>query len=537
MTTVNSRYLAFSDAEQNINVSAGFTVHVLDYKNMKSLVAVISEYQGLSWTDQISDPGTGTLTLDEDDPAWGSMLNNNQSHRALQDKEYVFEIWDRDVPRFAFLGKYVTNGNVGDDETRSVSITGPGAAVVLKWACILRPGWPTKAPILGYKPTNAKNKDGTPADPIPVYRVNSYNDKLPAFLWRFPIRWPSMRMWWTVFKAAQRRGLLSFVTPRFTAFSDSQAQPWVDFTTIDEIAEQEGYQPTEPAMNLLDFLADCTGQDNSKWFGQRLEWHMDPGFKLRVQTTIGQDRSDRVRFYQGNVTSASRTRDRENIFNRLVVTDVDGNERNVTDAQSVARWNLREQRNETHKNVTDPKQVAYIADRLLKQQKDEKDEWTLKIPYDDPGRVPYRHFLLGDTVGVNVAFDGWLPRNSSTPAKYRVMAITISITQDQTVPDVELTLQDVIASKMVDMERQITRLINEPVGFNLDKIKDTTGLTELDKDGKVKALVYNPVTKKWEPQATDEFGGGGGGAVYVQKDDPAVGATIPVGAFWLKTTT
>ncbi len=529
MTTVNSRYLALGDAEQNINVASGFTVHVLDYKNMKTLVAVLSEYQALSFTDQLNDPGIGSITLDEDDPAWGSMLNPNESYRGLLNKEYVFEIWDRDVPRFAFLGEVVENGNVGDDETRSVTISGPGIAAVLKWACILRPGWPTKVPII-YR----KKSDADPKKTIPIYRVNSYNDKIPAFLWRFPIRWPSMRMWWTVFKAAQRRGMIRFVTPKFTAFSDSQWQPWVDFTTIDEVAEREGYQPTEPAMNLLDFLADCTGQDYSKWFGQRLEWHMDCGFNLRVQSTIGQDRSDRVRFFQGQVLSAARTRSRENIYNRIVVTDVDGNETNLTDKPSVARWNMREQRNETHKNVVDAKQKAYIGQRLMDQQKNEKDEWSLTIPYDDPGRVPYRHFLLGDTIGVDVAFNGWLPKQTTTTTKYRIMAITISVNRDSTVPDVELTLQDVIASKMIEMERQITRLLNEPVNFDLDKIKDTTGITIINEDGKRKALVYNPETRKWEPKPLDEIGGKG--QVFVQKDDPAANdAEISVGTFWLKT--
>lgn len=528
MTTTASRFLSITRSGQNLNTQSGFTVHVLDYKNFKSLVAVISEYEALSFTEQLNDPGVGSITLDEDDPAWGTILNNRQSKRGIIDKQYVFEIHDRDQPRFAFMPQTISSG-IGEGETRSITISGPGIAAVLRWACILRPGWPTKVPIVARKPSQAN-----PAKSYPIYRVNSYNDKLPAFLWRFPIRWPSMRMWWTVFKAAQRRGLLGWVTPAFTAYSDTNQRPWIDVTTIDEVAEREGYQPPEPAMNLLDFLADCTGQDYSQWFGQRLEWLMKPGFRLEVRRGFGTDRSDRVRFFQGSIVNATRTRDRENIYNRLVVTDVDGNEVNVSDGSSIARWNIREQRNETHKNVTDKKMVSYIADRLLIQQKDEKDEWTIKVPYDVSGRVPYLHYFPGDEVGVNWEFNGTTPY-SAAPNKLRIMAITISISADTTVPDVELTLQSLIDSKMQEIEKQITRLINNPVGVKLSDIKDTTGLITVKEEGSEKTLVYNPETRKWEAADTSTLGGGGGGSVHIQKADPSTTGTVSPGDFWLET--
>ncbi len=525
MTATASRWMTVSNSEQNIN--AGFTVHVLDYKDMKTLVAVIAEFQSLSWTQQLNDPGTGSITFDEDDPMWGVQLNPRQSRLGLLQREYVFEIWDRDVRVFAFIADTVSQS--GSDETRSVTISGPGLAGVLKWAIINRPGWPAKVPILSYTPSQAD-----PKVKIPNYRANSDNDKLPAFLWRFPVKWPTMRMWYTVFKAAQRRGLIKFVSLNFTATLDSAKKPWLDVQTIEELATKTGYQPDTPSENLLDFLNDCTGQDYSKWFGQRLEWQMYPGFQLVVREHIGRDCSETVRFFQGNILSVERTRSRESIVNRVIAVDVEGNETNMTNQRSVSTWNLRESRNETNKNVTDPKLRGALAWRYLQQGDFEKDEWSIKIPYDSPGRIPYRNFFIGDEIGFNIEFNGWSPNATAAPSVYRVMAITISIAQEQTVPDVELTLQSVIDSKMIELEKQITDLINNPRVIAIDDLKD---ISIPEQPVSKKALVYNPDTKKWEAGDYSSGGGGAGGKVYMQKTDPAAatGHTVTAGDFWLET--
>lgn len=519
-TTVNSRFLAIAARQPNINT--GWTIKVLDYKDMTSLVAVISNYTTFSFTMQLNNTGTGSITLDEDDPWWDTTMANGLTHHSLKNNEYVFEAWEDGVPRFAWLAQTVENKIVGEDETHQVTISGPGIAGALTWACIMRPGWPKTPPQDGHRTTPSGK---------PLLLAYSYSDKLPAFFWQFPIKWPSMRMWTTVFLAAQRRGLLGFVKCQFSALHDSAAQPWKYVRTVQTIVDNHGYQPEELGENLLDFLNDCTGQDYSKWFGQRLEWIMYPGFKLFVKPRIGVDRSKTVRFFTGQLISNERNRDREQIYNRVTAVDVDGSESIRLDKTSVAAWNLREQRNDTNKNISDPTLRNELADRYLEQAKDEKSEWNIKVPYDDTGRVPFHDFTVGDTVGFSDTGTG-----ASTINNYRVLAITVAVQSDSVIPDVELTLQSIIDAKMIELEKQITRIVNEPKNFNLDDLKDIAIPAKPDvKSG----LIYNPDTGKWQALPITEFGGGTTDAihVYIQDTDPATvtGNDVSAGDFWFDT--
>lgn len=525
MATVNSRFLAIGSGEPNIN--SGWTIRVLDYKDMTSLVAVISEFSAFSFTQELNGTGTGSITMDEDSPFWTAILDNGNSNRTLLNNEYVFEAWDNNTPRFAWVAQTVTNSIEGEDETRAITIAGPGIAQVLTWAIIHRPAWPTAIPTVTYVSPIAKSKTTGPRDV-------SASDKIPALGWRFPVKWPTMRMWYTVLKAAQRRGVIPWVTPMFGALKDSGNQPWIFLNTLEQVTTQIGYQPSTPGESLLDFLNECTGQDYSKWFGQKLEWLMYPGFKLDVRRKIGSDRSKTVRFFAGNILSDERTRDRESIFNTITAVDVYGSESIRTDKKSVTAWNIREQRNETNKNVTDTNLRGQLADRYLAQTKDQKDQWSIKIPYDDPGRVPYRNFFVGDYIGVNDEYLGSTPTAVAAPTKYRVMAITVSVTTDSVVPDCELTLQSMIDSKQNELEKQITRLINNPLPTEINNVKQIT-ITSTPVAGQV--LTWNEKTQQWENQSPSTTTHTGTGSIYIQKSDPATvtGNTVAAGDFWLET--
>jgi hypothetical protein len=530
MATTNTRFLAVAANEPNLGV--GWTIRILDYKDMTSLVGFAADFTEFSFTQQLNDVGTGSVTFDEDSPWWSNIFNdsagNVQSNRIIKDFEFVFEAWQDGVRRFAWLGQTVTNTVIGDDETRAVTISGPGIAQVLTWAPINRPGWPTKIPL------TTKFVDDNNGKVTWLPRAISYSDKLPAALWQFPEKWPTMRMWWTVFKSAQRRGLIPFVTPMFTALKDSGRQDWQYIRTVANIVSGDGFQPSSLMEHLLDFLNECTGQDYSTWFGQRLEWIMHPGFKLDVRPRIGIDRSKTVRFFVGNIVSDERTRDREEIYNRVIAVSVNGDEILRQDSASVAKWNLREQRNEADKNIDNVPLLSSVADRLILQTKDEKDEWAIKIPYEESIRKPFVAFGVGDDIGISVDPLG----SASGFATYRVMAITISVTSDSRVPDCELTLQSIIDAQAIALQKQITKLINEPAVVAVGKMKD---VSQPDSTKNQKStLVWNPVTKKWEATpitATTSGGGSGSGTMFVQKTDPSTvtGTTVSVGDFWLET--
>lgn len=525
-TVSNTRVVNFGNSKLP-DLRAGWTIRILDYKDMASPVAVISEYTSFSFTQELSATGQGSLSMDQDSPFWTRSLNNGKSAYTLKDHEYVIEAWDRDTPRFAWLAQTVDETIVGDDETRVITFSGPGIAQVLAWAPINRPGWPTKPPIVSYYTSAA---DGTKT---PIRRDFSYSNALPAYKWQFPTNWATMKMWYIVFRAAQARGLLKFVSLNFTAETDSKKKKW-EWVNTQSTQAKEGFQPTDLNQSLLEFLNDCTGQDYTTYFGQRLEWLMNTGFHLTVQETIGQDRTDKVRFFSGNILSDQRTRVRDSIFTRVIAVDVDGNETTSVDKTSVANWNLREQRNETAKQITDDNLRASLSSRYLKQSKDQKDEWTLKIAYDDPNRVPYRHFFVGDTIGFTIPEPNETMTYEPKIDKFRVLAITISVSADSLIPECELTLRSMLDTKQNRIQQEITKLVNAP---SLATVADIADVSIPKKPDVKSALVYNPETKKWEAAPTSSFGGGGGGAMYVQKADPAAqtGVTIAPGTFWLET--
>lgn len=509
-TTTPNKFLAITSNPLNIN--AGWQIHVLDYKDMKTRVAIIADFNSFSFTQQLNDPGTGSITFDTDSLWWNTILNNGLSARTLLNHEYVFEARENGVARFSWLAQTVENELIGDDGAHVTTISGPGIAQVMTWACIQRPGWPKTPPLTIASSTGHK-----------FPRDVSYNDNSPALLWRFPTKWPSMQMWFTVFKAAQRRGVCKFVTPMFSATTDSAGVKWQYVKTVQNIVDNHGYQPEEPGENLLEFLNDCTGQDYSKWFGQRLEWMMYPGFKLDVRKTIGTDRSDTVRFYTGMLPSSSRTRDRENIFNRITAVDVDGNESIRTNAGSVASWNLREQRNETNKNITDKTLRDQLADRYLLQSGTEKSQWTMKIDYGEDGRTPYHNFYVGDKIGISDTGSG-----PSDIQSYRVMAISVNFDGDSSFVDVELTLQSIIDARDIELQKKITQITTQPSNFDISQLKNVNIPTTPTVSS---TMTFDPKTKKWVATPSSTLSN----RVFIGSADPATTQAneVKTGDFWI----
>lgn len=500
---------------------SGYEVHILNYRDYTTLDAILTEFSALSISPALNDSGMGSITLDADSPFWKRAIgDNNISAVSIRDKEYVFEVWEDGVKRFAFLGQSVDENQVAEDGSRTITISGPGIGDVLKMACIMRPGWPRTPAVVG------KDKTGAV-----IRRSTSSSDLVPAFLWKFTLTWPTMRMWGATLRAAQRRGIIPYVKPTFTAFKDSAGKSFQYVPTVSTVASREGYQPDNPSMTLFDWLNQCTGQDPSTYFAQRLEWMMLPGFRLDVRTQIGVDRSDTVRFFDAQVATRERVRDRQDIRNVITAVDVVGGESIVTSKTSVAAWQRREQRNDTNKNVTDKTLRGKLADAYLDQQSDQKSEWTVKIPYDQPNRRPFRNFNVGDWIGI-VSYIGL---NVSQVAKYRIMAMTIAVSTDSDTPDVELTLESVMDDRLKRLEKSITKLLNKPNKISLADLADVKAPADGTTTGG--NVQYNPATNSYS--VGTDYGGsssssGSGGRVFFQSSDPGTAAVT--GDFWYNTT-
>lgn len=491
----------------------GWTVRVLDYRDFATPVAWVHEYLQLTVGPELNAPGAGAIVMDADSPFWARTLPNGEPATVLLDREYLWECYEDGVLRFQFLGSNVDEHILEPDETRAITVSGAGIGHVLSWASVLPKVFPLQT------------------DPGIV-------DPLSPSTWTgFPTDWSAMRIWLHMLWISQARGTIRFVTPLFTETTDSGGAAWEVVATQGVVSGAITQIVPEPGTNLLDLLNVHTGQDLTKQFAMRAEWFMHPGFKLDVRKTIGVHRENQVIFFEGNLDTKERVRVRDQIANYVVTVDVYGNSSFATDPTSIGVWQQREQLQNRNPNVTDPARRDAIGHVVLAQHKDENSQWTIKVPYDQPGRKVFVDYDIGDWIGIsNVAPDCACPVDV-----YRVMAIIVNVTEGAP-PTLELTLQSKLDALQRDLQQQLTSILNA-IGTGGDLTLPNP-----------KLFPFNPPTDGWDlgwsPTAgwygtpwgtnvtgtTDTRPPDGGYRnihVFIQPDDPA-DVALP-GDFWIQT--
>lgn len=478
----------------------GWTVKVLDPNDFSTVLAHVYDYISLTVGTELNNDGAGSIVLDAHTAFWQTKLANGRPAMDLRNQDYLWEAYEDGVLRVQWIGETVEETLLDDGETRGITISGPGAAHVLSWGIILRPGFPNAIPA-GLKPDTSYSED----------------DASPSYYWGFKQKWPAMRMWWTLFQAAKKRGNFPWVTPLFSDILDSGGALW-EYVPIVLTEAADAYQP-QLGTTIRDFLDECTGQDVTKQFAMRAEWVMWPGFKLDVRKRIGSHRDQQVIFFEGNTLTKSRTRVRTDIRNVIIVRDVNGVESIAVSTESIKAWNRREKLEDRDPNVTDAARRNAIAQNYLDQQKDEQSEWVITVPYGETGRMPYVDYDLGDWIGIG----GFDDNGVSKVDAYRVLAITVQVNEDG-LTTVELTLQSKIQALLVQLQRQLSDIIN-----NLNEIAD---------DSNPNKDTTDPSTGGGTTPSTDldnllDNGAFGGVQVFIQTSDP--GSAAKTGDFWYKT--
>jgi hypothetical protein len=140
---------------QNITVvppgSDGWEVRVKagnELGQFQTLLAVISSYETLSFSVELSDKGTGTITLDLDSPLFSNPLADGSPPAALLNDDNLWQVYRDEVLIFEFLGETTVETLVDPSEARPVTISGSGSIQTLTWARTLPPGYGTP----GYVP-------------------------------------------------------------------------------------------------------------------------------------------------------------------------------------------------------------------------------------------------------------------------------------------------------------------------------------------------------------------------------------------------
>lgn len=264
----------------------GWEVQVLSYADIQTRattgatrpIAVISTFQSVAISPAISDVGSGSITLDLDAEFWSTTLADGTPASNLREYEHVWQVFEDGALRFEFLGQKVEEGFEADDETRTITISGPGGADVLRWGKVMLQTYP-------YPPTETQTGQ---------------------YLFT---RTAMMDTWLQLFRACVNRGTLGFITPTFTAVVDSYGAPWEDnplplpttgttTTTFsgDVFFDSDKFNLKPAAKTALNaFCAKITGTDQNPNFV--IVGHTDSTNTLAYNQTLSENRANSVAAY------------------------------------------------------------------------------------------------------------------------------------------------------------------------------------------------------------------------------------------------
>lgn len=124
---------------------SGWEVRVLSYKDYSTVLALLPPkmINSFQFVKQLSDLGSGSVTLNLDDPWWNlATLTDGNPTSEILSFECLWQFLHDGVVRFEYLGETVQEQLVDPSEQRLVTITGPGGMATLKWAMAAPMGFP-----------------------------------------------------------------------------------------------------------------------------------------------------------------------------------------------------------------------------------------------------------------------------------------------------------------------------------------------------------------------------------------------------------
>ncbi len=268
----------------------GWEIQVLSYADIAARaqtgtvlpIAVISTFEELSISPAINDVGAGSVTLDLDSELWTTALADGSPASSLREYEHVWQVYEDGALRFEFLGQVVEEGFEANDETRAITISGPGGADVLRWGSVMTPQYPY------------------PAKPSPSTELGTYQFQNTAV----------MDAWLQLLQACQKRGTLNFVRSTFTAVVDSYGAPWADnplpapvpgtTTTVyegDVFFAPDQYSLSDAAKETLDVFVTpfVVGTDTTP--NLVIVGHTDSTNTMAYNQTLSENRANSVAAY------------------------------------------------------------------------------------------------------------------------------------------------------------------------------------------------------------------------------------------------
>ena len=394
MTLRVSNTVLFDVIEENTKTNVGWEVRVYDRDDPTVLLAVVPRWLSFSFSKVLGDTGAGSLELDMND-ADVYFSDGIQDH--LVNDENLIRFYRDGVPRFSFFNHDEVDEPVTADEDRPVSVTGRGPSSMLEWATVLPPEYP------------------------------SYS----ALPWTWTST-PALSAWLDLKEEADGRGCPCLaLEPTFTHTHDSAGEPWQDVNNMT-------LNPGGDLLALLRRFAEAGGSD----------WEVTPDLKLNAKQSFGFHRENTVRFWVGlDQLTAKKTKTRRGISN--VVYTVSANEQVpfVTDPTSLADWGRREVLSEVS-NAQDSVTAQHFGQIILDANKEEVFSATFKVLPDQPGRVVFQDYDVGDWV--------WISGEVGLEGVYRIVAIGFKVDENG-YEDLEITVESALEIRLIQLQKQFER--------------------------------------------------------------------------------
>lgn len=355
----------------------GWELEVVSPEDWATVWAMIPAWKEMSIQRILSDAGTGTFTLREDDSSLVFPLPSGESG-TYADRGPLIRVKRNGLTKFEWIVQEVIKPRVSEDGTPGQYVfSGPGTGSILETGIVLPYNYPSE------------NKT-----------TRSFNQ-------------PLMQTWVQLFNEAKLRGCFPHVLLTFSETLDTTGTPWPSAQKMD----------LDVGDNLYDLLNEWVSQMGYTWI-------MLPGYKLAVYPSYGNLRQDEVVFYEGQHLRKNEIQiSREGLAN-VVFSDIGDADGIVFayDSTSVAEVGRREAWVDAG-DTEDASATQAFVNANLRLLKDPDKQYQLEVDHTAPTRVLFDDWDYGDTVGVEASLISPAGKAFSIEA-HRIVGVTLAVKED-----------------------------------------------------------------------------------------------------------
>lgn len=324
--------------------NVGFEVKVFDLLNPNGPpLTVIPNPQTITFEDQLSDVGSGQVTLATDDvPA------------SILAKDNIWKVYWLGIEVFAFIGGQLQDTQIQASEEHDRVVASNGIAQWMDKMKVYPGNWPVVS--------------GAPAPtPTQTFTNASYASILQ-----------------TLFNQGIARGTLPWFTQYlWSNLVDSHNIAWTDV----------GTWSVDAGTSMLDLVKQYAA-------ALPFDWHMDTQGRLALWQTAGTNRTETVKVQPiGSVISSEITTDWTNLWDVYLVEDNNQGFTEQVDTSTITTFGRRENFSSSSSTLTSTGR-ADLALSLLNAAKLPAIQKVVQVDVSQVGRRPYIDFFLGDTISV-----------------------------------------------------------------------------------------------------------------------------------------